>query len=440
MQKMVYGFVLLLASTVAALSTPLPSALPPSYVLNSSDRQLLDGIERGALRYFLEQSDPRTGLARDRAPADGAPSDAAASTSATGFELTALCIGDDRGWLPAGEAKERVDRALRFAAEEMPNEHGWFYHFVDPHTGRRAYDSEISTIDTALFLQGAVFAGEYLNDSTTESYVRQIYRRIDWRWALNGGLTLSHGWLPESGFIPYRWDSYSELMGLYLLGLGAPVQPLPAQCWGAWKREPLERFGGQTFIQCGPLFTHQYAQAWFDFRGRHDAYADYWQNSVDATLAQRAWSAAQHRRFRDWSINLWGLTASDGNHGYIAWGTPGPDDPDESDGTLVPCAPAGSLPFAPRDCLTSLHDMLAVGGPKVWGRYGFADSFNPQTGWVDSDVIGIDQGISMVMAENLRSGLVWRKFMQAEEVRRAMRIAGFTPEGSRGPVLAVLMR
>ncbi|MGH7995224.1 MAG: glucoamylase family protein [Opitutaceae bacterium] len=440
MQKVSFGLAVLFASAVAALSIPRTIFAAPEFHPTPADLRLLDGIEQGALRYFIEHSDPHTGLAQDRAPANGSPGDAAASISATGFALTAFCIGAHRGWLQPGEAKARIERTLRFAADEMPNQHGWFYHFVDPRTGRRAYDSEISTIDTALFLQGAVFAREYLRDPAADAYVRRIYRRIDWRWALNGGLTLSHGWLPETGFIPYRWDSYSELMGMYLLGLGAPSRPLPAECWRAWKRRPLERFDGQTFIQCGPLFTHQYAQAWFYFRGRHDAFADYWQNSVDATLDQRAWSAAQHARFHHWSKNLWGLTASDGEHGYMAWGTPGPE-PDESDGTLVPCAPAGSLPFAPRDCLTSLHDMLKTGGPGVWGRYGFVDSFNPETGWVDPDVIGIDQGISMIMAENLRSGLVWRTFMEAPEVRRAMKIAGFVPERPRnGPVLAVLMR
>lgn len=219
---------------------------------------------------------------------------------------------------------------------------------------------------------------------------------------------------------------------MYLLGIGAPKQALPPESWQAWRREPLVRFSGRSFIQCSPLFIHQYAHAWFDFRGRRDAFADYWQNSVDATLAQRSWCAAQKSRFPHWSSNLWGLTASDGARGYMDWGTPGPAK-DESDGTLVPCAPAGSLPFAPRECLTALRQMREIGGAAVWGRYGFADAFNPETGWVDSDVIGIDQGITLVMAENLRSGLVWRIFMLAPEVQRGMNLAGFSPMGKPEP-------
>jgi len=212
---------------------------------------------------------------------------------------------------------------------------------------------------------------------------------------------------------------------MYLLGIGAPNRALPAAAWGAWRREPRVQFAGRSFIQCSPLFTHQYAQAWFDFRGRHDAWADYWQNSIDATMAQRAWSAAQHGRYPHWSSEMWGLTASDGAKGYMAWGTPESAQDDSSDGTLVPCAPAGSLPFAPRECLAALERMREVGVAGVWGRYGFADAFNPETKWVSPDVIAIDQGITLVMAENLRTGLVWEKFMRAPEVQRGMRLAGF---------------
>jgi hypothetical protein len=247
---------------------------------------------------------------------------------------------------------------------------------------------------------------------------------------MNDSRTLTHGWKPESGFIEHRWGYYSELLGLYLLGIGAPRNPLPAESWHAWKREPRVSFGERTFIHCGPLFTHQYSHAWFDFRGRRDAYADYWQNSVDATLAQRAWSAAQQHRFKYWSQDFWGLTASESEHGYIAWGTPRPNEPDLSDGTVVPCAPGGSLPFAPAECVTALRRMREVGGPRAWGRYGFVDAFNPQTGWASTEVIGIDVGITLIMAENLRTGMVWQSFMRAPEVQRGMQLAGFSGSDS----------
>ena len=425
------GFALLI---VAYGATSVRASPPPArYQLTPKDTALLDEITGRGVLYFLDHSDPITGLARDRAPADGARATAPSSVAATGFALTAWCIADAWGWLQPGEAKRRVRETLEFVATRHAHERGWFYHFVDPATGNRAWQSEASTIDTALFLQGAIFAREYFPDERIAHSVEVIYNRIDWQWAMNGGPTLSHGWRPETGFIPYRWDRYAELMGMYLLGIGAARQPLPADAWHAWSREPRAHHEGRTFIACGPLFTHQYAHGWFDFRGRRDAYADYWQNSVDATLAQRAWSALQKVRFPHWSEEMWGLTASDGAQGYMAWGTPGID-PDLSDGTLVPCAPGGSLPFAPRECLIVLHRMRESAGRAVWGRYGFVDAFNPHTGWASPDVIAIDVGIMLVMTENLRSELVWKKFMDAPEVRRGMQLAGFTTRPNPMPL------
>ncbi|HYC72063.1 MAG TPA: glucoamylase family protein [Opitutaceae bacterium] len=420
--------VIALAAMALAGATASPAARTAADVpaLTAQDTALLDEIERRAVLFFIEHTDPVTGLTRDRAPKDGTLSSAPASIAATGFALTAWCIADARGWLPPGEARTRVQAALRFAADRVEHERGWFYHFVGARDGRRVWRCEASTIDTALFLQGALMAREYLRDAETTALVARIYERIDWQWALNGGTTLSHGWRPETGFIPHRWDSYSELMGLYLLGIGAPRDGLQPESWHAWSRGPRAEYEGGTFLQGGPLFTHQYAQAWFDFRGSRDAHADYWQNSVHATLAQRAWSARQSDRYAHWSDEMWGLTASDSADGYRAWGTPGHEN-ESADGTLVPCAPGGSLPFAPRECLTALARMREAGGPAVWGRYGFADAFNPQTGWSSPDVIGIDVGITLIMAENLRSGLVWQEFMRAPEVRRGMALAGFRP-------------
>jgi len=393
--------------------------------LSAADAVFLDDLQSRALRYFDEHSDPVTGLTLDRAPADGSASDAPASIAATGFALTAWCIGAQHGWLSHDEVVVRARRVLHFIHDKVDHEHGWIYHFVDARTGKRVWNCEASTIDTALFLKGALMAREYLDDPEVRSLVDQLYARIEWRWALNGGTTLTHGWRPETGFIPHRWDSYSELLGLYLLGIGAPAHALPAGSWDAWRRGPVVTYGNRTFINYPPLFAHQYAHAWFDFRGKRDDYADYWQNSVDATLAQRDWCADLGKKFAGWSRTLWGVTASDSARGYVDWGGPVGGGAERLDGTLVPCAPGGSLPFAPRECLESLHTMRSTGGTRVWGRYGFADAFNPLTGWVSPDVIAIDVGITLIMAENLRSEFVWHYFMHAPEARRGLALAGF---------------
>ncbi len=424
----------------AWLASPGWSAHPAMALLDqrvsAADARLLEQCQRGAVNYFVEQTDPVSGLARDRAPADGGRSGGPASIAATGFALTAWCIADDRGWLRPGEARQRVEQTMRFALEHVQQEHGWFYHFIEARTGQREWQCEVSTIDTALFLQGVLLAREYLADPEVTTLADRIYARINWRWALNGGSTLSHGWRPETGFLAARWDSYAEMLGLYLLGIGAPTQPLPSDTWQAWQRGPIERYGGHTFLSGAPLFVHQYTHAWFDFRAWSDGRADYWKNSVEATLAQRDWSGVMSAHFARWSRVMWGLTASDSLHGYVAWGGPS-DDPNCADGTLVPGAPGGSLPFAPSECLASLQAMRATGGDRIWKHYGFVNAFNPQTGWASPDVIGIDLGITLLMAENLRSGFVWRHFMQAPEVRRGMKLAGFV--GLRAELPSALM-
>ena len=423
---------------VIGVAASEPARVDASHRLSARDAAFLDDVQRRAVRYFVEQTEPATGLTLDRSSVDGGIQHSPSSVAATGFALTAWCIADSRGWTHPGDALRRVRQTLRFLVQQHAHERGFFYHFVDPATGQRVWNSEASTIDTALLLQGAIFAREYLRDREVNALVDWIYARIDWPWATNDSRTLTHGWKPETGFIEHRWGFYSELMGLYLLGIGAPRKPLPADSWQAWKRAPLVSFEDRTFIHCGPLFTHQFSHAWFDFRGRRDSHADYFQNSIDATLAQRAWSAAQQHRFKYWSKDFWGLTASESANGYVAWGTPIPGEPDLSDGTVVPCAPGGSLPFAPAECVTALRQMREIGGPRALGRYGFVDAFNPHTGWASTEVIGIDVGITLIMAENLRTGLVWEAFMRAPEVRRGMQLAGFSGlNEADGAVLAV---
>jgi len=409
--------------------------LQERYSRSTTDTEsvFLEELQARSLLFFLEHSDSETGLTRDRAPANGSLSPSPASIAATGFALTAWCIGDYRGWISHEDALKRTLTALNFITDHVEHERGWIYHYINIKTGRRMWCCEASTIDTALFLKGALMAREYLNDPEVTRLVNALYARIDWTWALNGGQTLAHGWRPETGFIKNRWDSYSEMLGMYLLGIGAPSNALPAQTWNAWHRTPVVTYGTRTFIQCAPLFTHQFSHAWFDFRGRRDAHADYWRNSVDATLAQREWCADHAATFAHWSRNMWGVTASDSAKGYVAWGGP-QGSPTKIDGTIVPCAPGGSLPFAPRECMQALQEMRKIGGPRVWQRYGFVDAFNPTTGWVASDVIAIDVGITLLMSENMHSGFVWKYFMRAPEVSRGMALAGFRASPPAYPV------
>lgn len=415
---------LLAAGEIAAVRN-LPSARPGA-ILTADDDMLLDELERASFQFFVEQSHPETGLVRDRARADGSPSEGKASIASSGFALTSWAIATHRGWVERGEALERVRKMLRFLANKAPRHHGFYYHFMEMDTGARAWQCEVSSIDTALFIAGAIVAREYFQDPETTELVNRIYREIDWTWFLNGGSTVAMGWHDEQGFSRYRWGIYSEHTMMSILGLGAPEHALDPDYWRAWKRAPMGTYSGYHFIQGPPLFIHQYAHAYVDFRDRRDAFADYYHNSVLATLAQRRFSIDLRSEFPSWSERLWGVSASDSANGYKAWGGPPRTAAYNSlDGTIVPCATAGSVPFAPFETLQVLRHIRTVFGDRTWKRYGFVDAFNPETGWVNPDVIAIDVGISLLQAENARSGFVWALFMQTPEVQRALEKAGF---------------
>jgi hypothetical protein len=401
--------------------------------LNVRDEALLEDMSRRAFRYFWEQADASTGLVRDRARTDGSPHDEThrdvASIAATGFGLTALCIAAERGWTPVSEARERVRATLRFFAGRATHERGWFYHWMDARTGERRWQSEISSIDTALLLGGVLAARrKFRADAEIVRLATLIYERVDFRWMLGGHPTLlSHGWRPETGFIKYRWDAYSEHLILYLLAVGSPTHPITPRSWLAWRRERIT-YAGYTYITGGPLFIHQYSHAWVDFRRRresHYPFTDYFRNSVNATRAHRAFCLALAPEFPGYTENVWGITASDSAKGYLAWGGP-PRDP-SIDGTVVPSAAGGSLMFTPDISLPALRAMRDEYGARVYGQYGFADAFNPNDGWVNPDVIGINLGIMLLSAENLRTGNVWHWFMQNPEIPRAMRLVGLRP-------------
>ncbi len=406
-----------------ALGTQAPQAQPRPF--EGTDGQLLDEIERACFSFFWNEASPVTGQVKDRARAAGPDQRLMASIAATGFGLAGLCIGDARGFKPSKEIAERVRLTLRFACDKLPHVHGFFYHFLNMNTGERWAKCELSSIDSSIFLCGILTARQHFRDQEIQDLATRIYERVDWPWMQNGGDSLSMGWHPESGFLNARWDHYCELTMIYLLGIGSPTHPLPPQTWQAWSR-PEMTYAGITYISGrDPLFVHQYSQAFYDFRGRRDSYADYFQNSVKATRAHKLFCLSLHDRFPDYTDDLWGITASDYPHGYTVWGGPPLIGP--VDGSVVPCAAGGSLPFLYHDCIKVLRNLRGSFGDRLWSRYGFLDAFNPLTGWVDSDVLGIDLGITMLMAENQRTGFVWNTFMKNPEAGRAMAKAGFQP-------------
>ncbi len=396
---------------------------PKGAPFQGTDDQLLDEIQRTTFDFFWNEASSRTGQIKDRALANGNDSRAMSSIAATGFGLTSLCIGDRRGFGKSADTLKRVRNTLRFLANDLPNEHGFFYHFVHMESGKRWEKCELSSIDTSLLLCGVLTARQYFADQEIKDLATKIYERVDWPWMLNGGTTLSMGWHPESGFLNARWEHYCELMMIYLLGIGSPTHPLSADTWKAWTR-PVIKYQGIEYISGNdPIFTHQYSQAWFDFRKKRDAYTDYFENSIKATKAHKLFCLSLHDHFPDYTDDLWGISASDYVKGYTAWGGPPPQGP--IDGTIVPCATGGSLAFLFDDCMRVLRNIRGRYKDKAWARYGFVDAFNPLTGWYDQDVLGIDLGITMLMAENHRTGFVWDTFMKNPEAQSAMQKVGF---------------
>jgi hypothetical protein len=308
----------------------------------------------------------------------------------------------------------------------MPTHRGFFYHWADVRTGERTWESEISSIDTAILLCGVLTCRRYLRHREITRLATQIFNRVNWTWLSADTSLLPHGWTPEFGFLPYRWDYYSELAMMYLLGLGSASHPLPVEAWHAWKRLTFEYDGLRYVGSFAPLFVHQYSQAWFDFRGKRDRYADYFRNSVIASEVHRRFCLELADRYPHFSEDLWGITASDSENGYVVWG--GPPEMGPIDGTVVPSAAGGSLAFLPRETLRVLKNIRSRFGERTWSRYGFVNAFNPMTGWYDSDVVGIDTGVTLLMAENLRTGFVWDVFMKNPEVTRGLQRAGFVDD------------
>ncbi|MDQ1728603.1 MAG: hypothetical protein QOD33_728 [Pyrinomonadaceae bacterium] len=410
--------------------------------LSNPDEQLLEDLEHRSFNYFWEQADAQTGLVADRARMDGSSLDvdhrAVASIAATGFGLTGLCIAAERGWTKPNEARERARNTLRFFANRAFQEHGWFYHWLDAKSGQRRWQSEVSSIDTALLLGGVLTVRQcFREDQEIVRLATGIYRRVDFRWMLNGHpRLLAHGWKPETGFLKPRWDTYSEDTILYLLAIGSPSHAISAASWYALWRDRYRYQGYIYFTTIGvPLFMHQYAHAWIDYRNRRETSGDridYFENSTNATLAHRAFCLNLAHDFPAYGPNIWGITASDSAKGYLAWG--GPPRAPEIDGSVVPSAAGGSLMFTPELSTAALRAMKEKYGERVYGKYGFVDAFNPNTGWVDTDVVGINVGIILLSAENARTGNVWKWFMRNPEASRALQQVGLLPYAKRAKV------
>jgi hypothetical protein len=418
----------------------------------------LDTLQRETFDYFINEANPANGLIVDKTEPDWP-----ASIAATGLALASYPVGVERGFWTRRSAVKRTLATLRFflsspqgSEADATGHNGFYYHFLDMQTGRRAWNCELSTIDTALLLAGVLVAGVYFDAETEEEreirgLADALYRRCDWAWAQNGGATVTHGWRPESGFIGYRWEGYDEALLLYVLALGSPTHPLRQDSYAAWlSTYRWQQCYGYEYLYAGPLFTHQLSHVWIDFRGIQDAFMrskgiDYFENSRRATYVQQRYAIENPNEFAGYGEYCWGITASEGPgpatlklqgversfFGYLGRGVPnGPDD-----GTLAPWAVVASLPFAPEIVLPSIHYCVHQAKLKEANAYGFKAAFNPTHPgtkgnsfgwWVSPWHFGINEGPVVLMIENYRTGMIWRLMRECSHIQGGLRRAGFT--------------
>ena len=417
----------------------------------------LESLQRDTFSYFLHETNLQNGLVLDKTAPDWP-----ASIAATGLALAVYPVAIERSFITRAAAIDRVLAALRFfwnspqgPQPDATGYRGFYYHFLDMQTGRRAWQCELSTVDSAILFAGVLTARAYFDaDAPEEKEIRTLadalYRRADWSWAQNGGATVTHGWKPESGFLEYRWEGYDEALVLYILGLGSPTHPLPEESYAAWASTyEWKSSYGYDYLYAGPLFTHQISHVWIDFRGIQDAFMrekgiDYFENTRRATCVQREYAIDNPLEFAGYGKDCWGITASDGPgpdtiklngierrfFDYLGRGVPyGPDD-----GTVGPWAVVASLPFAPEIVLPAIDYLVHQVDLKMGNPYGFKATFNPTYpdksgnpyGWVSPWHYGINQGPINPMIENHRTGLLWRLMRSCPYVVTGLRRAGFT--------------
>jgi hypothetical protein len=412
-------------------------------------------LKERTFTYFWEVVDSVNWQTDDRHPTK-----AFTSIAATGFALPSYVIGIENGYVTREDGAERVRNVLEWlwaseqgdAVRGVSGYKGFFYHFMTYGDGVRYKDVELSTIDTALLMAGILTVQSYFEgDNETESRIRELadslYLRVDWAWVMNGGETMSMGWKPESGFIQSRWDHYNEAMILLVLGLGSPTHPMPAGSWDAFTKGYLwADYMGYEHLNFGPLFGHQYSHMFIDFRGIQDEYMaakgiDYFENSRRATLSQQAYGIANPLGFVGYGELQWGWTASDGpvnrdgtHNGHVfryrtyhARGVASNYEGND-DGTIVPTAAGGSIPFAPEITLPTLYEMKRLHGDSLYRKYGFVDAYNltyAEGGWFNPDYIGIDQGPILIQLENHETGLIWEILKKNPYIRAGLLNAGF---------------
>ncbi|HVO75247.1 MAG TPA: glucoamylase family protein [Ignavibacteriaceae bacterium] len=428
------------------------------YKPSEDDRRFLDTLQYRSFLYFLNEINPVNGLVKDRSQKNSA-----ASIAAVGWGVVVWAIGTEHNWITREKAAGLTLNLLKLlAGSEQSTEpdatgyKGFYYHFLNMETGKREWNSELSTIDTAWLLAGIRFAVQYYNgNSEIEKQIRElgnkITERVDWDWMIiknsrnkNHEGLISMAWSPDEDMpIDYGWFGYTEALYLYILAAGTNLSD-PVKVYKQWLSgyEWKEPYEGLAHVIFPPLFGHQFTGMFIDLRGLQDEYMrkkdiDYFENSQRATLTNRLYCIQNPKSWKGYDSLTWGISACDGPgesynkngtefFGYAGRGASGPDNSLHEDGTITPEAAGGSIPFAPEVCIPALKNIYEKYGKQLWGKYGFKDAFNLTAEWYDPDYLGLDEGPIVIMIENYRTGLIWEYSMKDPVISRGLERLGFT--------------
>lgn len=426
-----------------------------NYEFPTADETMLDSIQQKTFQFFMHEKQPEWGIVKDRTAA-WAP----ASIASTGFGIPAFAIGAERKWISREEAAKITLSIIQFFAGSKQSADtnatgykGFYYHFLRMNSGTREWKCELSTIDSGILMMGIIFARNYYNlNNETEKKIRELAEmllgRMEWDFIMmpdtgKHANCISMGWTPDKGVHDFGWSGYNEGLLLYVLAAGTGLQDAE-KAYNSW----LSTYKWYTYydkyphVAFPPLFGHQFSHVFIDFRGLSDKYLkekgiDYFENSRRATYSQRRYAIDNPHQWLGYDSLCWGVTACDGPGdkynfgdkkfiGYAGRGASGPDYNYFDDGTIAPYGPISSIAFAPEIVLPTIKAINQRYGAKIWGKYGYYDSFNPTADWVDNDFLGIDEGPMFLMIENFRSGLVWEYVMKDPVIQKGLERLGFT--------------
>jgi len=410
----------------------------PAKLARLPDDELLEAVQRTTFGFFWEGAHPESGLARDRVTRSAAPLDDLVAVGGSGFGIMALIVAVERGWLARGAAIERLERSLDLLTRATRH-HGAFPHFMNGRTGATipftATDDGGDLVETSFLFMGLLCAREYFELSTPEEskirgLIQALWLEVEWDWyARDERDVLYWHWSPNHGWaMDHAIRGWNECLVTYLLAVAAPRHAPDPVIYHRGFAAGRDFINGNTYYGTplplgpaygGPLFFAHYSFCGIDPRGLRDRYADYWTQNLHHVRINRAHCVSNPLHHQGYGAACWGLTASDEAGGY------GAHAPDNDNGTISPTAALSSMPYAPREAIAAIRHFLQL-GDALWGPYGFVDAFCEGARWYADTYLAIDQGPIIVMIENYRTGLLWRLFMQAAEVKTGLSRLEFT--------------